>query len=304
MTNITAFLLKHQQKFPHTIGFFISLILLNITSNCQPAQARTIQPLQPVSTVVQSGEMSLKDRLRQWQIANSLSPIISSGTATELSNLLAQMDAAATRGNIKEVMQFYSPNFSNTDGLNYQSLEKSLIAFWKRYPSLRYSTKLQSWQVEGNTIVAETVTNIVGSPSTNSSNFALNTTITSRQRIQGTKIVEQKILSERSLLTSGEQPPQIDINLPDQVKVGQKYHFDAIVQEPLGDEFLLGTAIEEPVNVSKYLNPTSVDLERLKSGGLFKIGRAPVIPGHRWVSAVIVRSNGTTIATQRLQVVR
>jgi hypothetical protein len=304
MNNITALLLKPQQKFPHSIGLIITLLLLSVISNWQPATARTLQQVQPVETLVHSGEISLTDRLRQWRTTNRFSPVASAGSPTQLRNLFAQLDAAATRGNIKEVMELYSPNFRSTDGLNYQSLQQSLIAFWKRYPNLRYSTRLESWQVEGNTIVAETVTNIIGLSSTHNNNFTLNATITSRQRIQDTKIVEQEILSERSVLTSGEQPPKIDINLPQQVRLGQTYYFDAIVREPLGDDLLLGTAIEEPVQVGKYLNPTSVDLERLTSGGLFKIGRAPAIPGDRWVSAVIVRSNGTTIITQRLQVVR
>ncbi|MEA5514357.1 nuclear transport factor 2 family protein, partial [Nodularia sp. UHCC 0506] len=288
MTNITTLLLKHQQKFPHGIWLIVSLLILGVTSNEQAVQAKTPEPVQPISAAVKESQMSLRQRLRESRTTNIFSQSIQTGetfpsnTPTELRNLLTQMDRAASQGDIKGVMQLYSPNFIHGDGLNAQSLEKSLIALWKRYPQLRYSTQLQSWKAEGNAIVAETVTNITGLPSANSNNLALNATITSRQRIEGAKIVSQEILSERSLLTSGSKPPQIDVNLPQQVKVGQQYSFDAIVQEPLGDDLLLGTAIEEPVQVSKYLNPTSVDLEALKSGGIFKLGRAPSTPGNRW----------------------
>ena len=310
MTNITALLLKHQQKFPHGIWLILSLLILGFASNGQPVQAKTPEQTQPVSAAVKESQMSLRQRLRQSRTANGVSQSVPTGvtlpsnTPTELRNLLTQMDRAASQGDIKGVMQLYSPNFTHGDGLNAQSLEKSLRAFWQRYPQLRYSTQLQSWKAEGNVIVAETVTNITGAPSANNNNLALNATITSRQRIQGGKIVSQEILSERSLLTSGNQPPQINVNLPQQVRVGQQYSFDAIVQEPLGDDLLLGTAIEEPVEVSKFLNPTSVDLESLRSGGLFKVGRAPSTPGPRWVSAVVLRGNGMTMVTQRLQVVR
>ena len=310
MTNITALLLKYQQKFPHGIWLILSLLILGFASNGQPVQAKTPEQTQSVSTAVKESQMSLRQRLRQSRTANGVSQSVPTGvtlpsnTPTELRNLLTQMDRAASQGDIKGVMQLYSPNFTHGDGLNAQSLEKSLRAFWQRYPQLRYSTQLQSWKAEGNVIVAETVTNITGAPSANNNNLALNATITSRQRIQGGKIVHQEILSERSLLTSGNQPPQINVNLPQQVRVGQQYTFDAIVQEPLGDDLLLGTAIEEPVEVSKFLNPTSVDLESLRSGGLFKVGRAPSTPGPRWVSAVVLRGNGMTMVTQRLQVVR
>jgi len=91
------------------------------------------------------------------------------------------------------------------------------------------------------------------------------------------------------------------MNLPQQVRVGQQYSFDAIVQEPLGDDYLVGAAIEEPIQADKYFNPTPVELELLPAGGLFKVGRAPNIPANRWISAVLVR--GITIVTQRLPVV-
>lgn len=221
-----------------------------------------------------------------------------------LKNLLTQIDTASSRGDVKAVMQYYSSNFTHGDGLNRQTMEKALRSFWQRYPQLRYNTRLQSWESRGNAIIAETVTTITGLPAANSNNLALNATIVSRQRISGTKILSQEILSERTQLTSGNKPPQVEIKLPQQVKVGQKYHFDAIVQEPLGNDFLLGSAMEETITPNKYLKPTSVDLQLLNAGGLFKTGRAPSTPGSQWVSAVILRNGGMTMITQRLRVVR
>lgn len=310
MINITALLPKHQQKFPHSIWFILSVLIVGVTANWQPVQAQTPAQKQPVSAPVKEAQMSLRQRLRQSRTGNSFSQRISSGETlpsnvpTELKNLLTQMDTAANLGDIKKVMQLHSLQFTSADGLNTQSLEKSLIELWQKYPRLRYNTRLLSWKTQGNAIIAETVTNITGLPSANSSNMALNATIKSRQRIENAKIVYQEILSERSLLTSGNKPPRVDVILPEQVKVGQEYNFDAIVEEPLGDDFLLGTALEEPVKVSKYLNPTAVELELLTSGGLFKVGRAPSSPGNLWVSAVILRGDGMTMVTQRMQVVR
>jgi hypothetical protein len=105
-------------------------------------------------------------------------------------------------------------------------------------------------------------------------------------------------------MTSGKKPPQVEFRLPQQVKVGEKYAFDAIVKEPLGNNFLLGTAMEETIKPNKYLNPTPVNLELLSTGGLFKTGTAPLKPVNQWISAVIVRDDGVTMITQRLKVVR
>ncbi|OUL20858.1 hypothetical protein [Nostoc sp. 106C] len=289
MTNIINLLLRRHRKFPTSIWLILSILTFGIATTWQCTQASTTQ--QSLHTSKPSSE-----RLAAEKIAQNAPP--------ELANLLTQIDTAASLGDVKKVIEFYSPNFVHGDGLNRQTLEKALIDLWKRYPKLKYTTQLQSWQSEGNAIVAETVTNITGLPSANSNNLALNATIKSRQRISGAKILRQDILSERTLLTSGSKPPQVDVKLPQQVKVGQQYNFDAIVQEPLGDDFLLGTAIEEPIQADKYLNPTPVDLELLTSGGLFKVGRAPSTPGNQWISAVILRGNGMTMVTQRLQVVK
>lgn len=275
MTNIIVLLRKQQGKFSSVLWLILFLMSLGVSNSWQRAQAKEIA--------------------QASSCANA---------TTAVNNLLTQVDAAASQGDVKKVMQFYSPTFVHGDGLNYQTQEKALTTLWQRYPKLQYSTKVQSCKSEGNVVIVETVTNIKGLPGNNSNNLTLNATIASRQRISGAKIVRQDILSERTLITSGTKPPQVDIKLPQQVKVGQQYSFDAIVQEPLGDDFLLGTALEEPIQANKYLNPTPVDLQSLSSGGLFKIGRAPSTPGSQWISAVILRGNGVTMITQRLQVVK
>lgn len=221
-----------------------------------------------------------------------------------LKNLLTQIDTASNRGDVQGVMQFYSPNFTHGDGLNRQTMAQALRFFWQRYPRLRYSTKVKSWKRQGKNIIAETVTRITGLPSSNKNNLALSATIISRQRITGRKILRQDILSERTQITSGSKPPQVDFRLPQKVKVGQKYNFDAIVEEPLGNNFLLGSAMEENIKPSKYLNPTPVNLKLLNAGGLFKTGLAPSKPGQQWISAVILSNNGLTMITQRLRIVR
>jgi hypothetical protein len=248
----------------------------------------------------------------------------------ELLQILSQIDAAASAGRLREVMSFYSTNFTNSDGLTYTQMRDVLKELWQRYPNLRYSTQLNRWQREGNAIVIETTTTITtpnrprapqiplsnqqpnsrqarsqqsgqSAPAEVERSFNLTATITSRQRLENQKIVRQEILTERSQLTSGENPPTLTVNLPEQVRVGQPFDFDAVVTEPLGERLLLGAAIEEPVQASGYLSTAPVELELLSAGGLFKVGQAPAVPGNRWISAVIVRDDGITTVTQRLQ---
>lgn len=234
---------------------------------------------------------------------NAPQPAAPLNAPAELTNIIAQIDAAANQRNINEVLKFYSPNFTHSDGLTRQSMTQALTALWKSYPQLKYQTQLQSWQPQGRAIVAETVTKITGTQPQAIGNTLLDATIRSKQRYENGQIVQQEILSEQSQIKTGDKPPTVEVKLPQQVKPGQQYNFDAVVREPLGDDYLLGAAIEEPIRPDNFANPARVDLELLSSGGLFKIGRAPVKPDRYWVSAVLIRGNGMTLVTQRLNVV-
>jgi hypothetical protein len=221
----------------------------------------------------------------------------------ELKATLTQIDTAATKQNLQGVLQYYSPNFANSDGLTRPTLEQALTQLWKRYPTLTYTTEITSWKKEGSGITAETSTRIVGTQKVSNREYKLDSTLRARQTFENQKIISQEILGERSQIKSGVNPPNVLLNLPEEVKQGQAFNFDAIVQEPIGNDLLLGTALEEPVKPDGYINPTTADLELLSSGGIFKVGRAPAIPGSRWLSAVLVRYDGITIVTQRLRVV-
>ncbi|NJP09546.1 MAG: nuclear transport factor 2 family protein [Leptolyngbyaceae cyanobacterium RU_5_1] len=221
----------------------------------------------------------------------------------QLTKFLNQVDAAANSRNAKSVAEFYVPNFSSSDGLNRQTLQDALTSLWTRYPNLNYRTELKSWKPDGNGFLAETITYVTGTQKQGDREFKLDATLEARQRIENQKIVRQEILNERSQITSGSNPPAIKVTLPEQVRAGQEFSFDAIVQEPLGDDLLMGTALEEPVKTDGYLNVTTANLEPLPSGGVFKVGKAPLNSEHHWLSAVVVRHDGITMITQRLRIV-
>jgi len=221
---------------------------------------------------------------------------------TALTETITQIDAAANQHDVQAVMRFYDRQFTHSDGLTYTTLQQALSGLWQRYPTLSYQTELTAWEAAGNGFIAETTTTITGTESLNGRELTLNATIASRQRFENQTIVEQDILSEQNRTTTGANPPTLVVNLPETVSIGRDFAFDAIVQEPLGDRLILGAAIEEPVSANAYVTTPEIDLELLSSGGLFKTGRAPALPDDRWLSAVIVREDGITTETRRLQV--
>ncbi|WP_088893919.1 hypothetical protein [Leptolyngbya ohadii] len=231
-------------------------------------------------------------------------PAPASDAPAAVTQLISQIDAAANQRNPQAVLRFYSPQFTHSDGLTRQTLESTLRQVWERYPNLTYQTAIDSWRQEGNGYVVETTTTITGNQTVANRPSTLTSTIRSRQQIQGNQIVQQEILSETSQVASGAKPPTLEVILPEQVTIGQSFDFDAIVQEPLENRILLGAVQDEPVSASGYLQTTPLEFEVLSAGGLFKQGRAAAVPGERWISGVIVRDDGITAVSQRMQVVR
>jgi hypothetical protein len=221
----------------------------------------------------------------------------------QLQEIISQIDAAANRRDLATVMQFYSQQLTHSDGLTHEMLQRAIAKTWERYPQLSYKTELLNWEPQGNALVAETMTRIEGQEPLDQQNLTLTSTIRSRQRIENNQIVQQDILAENSELATGEQPPTLEIKIPEQVRALQTYNFDAIVQEPLNSDLLVGAVGDEPVQASQHFEVANLEFEALDSGGLFKLGKAPVGTNQRWVSAVFIRKGGIRAVTQRLDVV-
>lgn len=221
----------------------------------------------------------------------------------ELKALITQIDAAANRKDVERIKSLYSDQYVTADGLMLDEFTLNLEKLWQVYPDLEYTTELLSWERNGSSLVAETLTTITGNGQQQGRDIQLEAKIKSRQTFQGDKLIRQEILAEETRLTSGEKPPEVTVNAPETVKVGKTFDFDVIVNEPLRDELLAGTAMLEKVDSDRYSDPSTMQLELLQSGGLFKRIPAAEEPQNRWLSAILVRSEGITMVTHRVRIV-
>ena len=218
----------------------------------------------------------------------------------ELTEVISGIEAAANEKNVEELLEYYSPDFTNTDGLSADTLAKALEQMWKNFSQLEYNTEIESWSTEGDRLVAETKTTITGVKNSQGREAGLNSTIRSRQYFADSKLVRQEILSEQSQLSSGENPPQVKVVAPTVVKAGEKYNFDLIVDRPLGEAVLLGAVREDKTASNLYLNPSDLELEPLPAGGIYKLATAPSLPDSNWLSAILVRGDGITRVVHRV----
>ena len=219
----------------------------------------------------------------------------------ELTQALNAIQTAAAAENLDQVMAYYSPEFTHTDGFDRDGFSAALQEFWEDYGSITYRIELQSWEQDGTALIAETLTYVTGTQLTGARS-TLDAVVRSRQRFEAGQITSQEVLAERNMISAGDNPPSVTVLLPEEVGVGESFEFDAIVEEPLGERLLLGAAIDEGVTSEDFFAGRPVELDLLSSGGLFKIGTAPEEADDRWISAVLIREDGLVIVTRRLRV--
>ncbi len=239
--------------------------------------------------------------------AHGILPASADNAATApaaLKTILTNIDTAANSRQLPTLLRYYSANFNPGDGLTKATWQQSLGQFWQSYGNIKYTTTVATWKPDGNGYTAETITKITGTQVTNGRTQSLQATIKSRQKIAGGQIIEQQILQERTQVSSGSQPPTVDLTLPDKLQANAEYNLDAIVREPLGEDVLLGAVVEQPISAASYGKASDYKLELLTAGGLFKIARAPGKSGDYWFSTVFVRPTGMTTLTQRVRVVK
>ncbi|MCS6958461.1 MAG: hypothetical protein RMK91_00205 [Pseudanabaenaceae cyanobacterium SKYGB_i_bin29] len=218
------------------------------------------------------------------------------------------IEQSANERNLDRLLSYIAPEFQTSDGMNAEQLRAHLQTLWGRYGQMQYRTTVEGWEEREGNYLIKTTTTIRGWQPRDRDDFTLEAKISSEQtyRWQNNRwqMVRQNILAERSVLKAGDDPPAVELRLPTEIGVGRNYTVDAIVTRPLGNSFVLGAILEEPVNSGNYLKERSVDLAPLRAGGIFKIGSAPFQEGQRWISAVLVQEGGITIVTQRLKVSR
>ena len=177
----------------------------------------------------------------------------------------------------------------------------------QRRQLLRQQFPDASWRVRPGQPLRDgrsTVTlQVSGSKVLGGSTYRLDAQQTLILQSDGRHLIGQSLLSESSLLRSGEKVLPVLLQIPDTVLTGQRYDVDLIVQDPLDGALVAGgIAPVTPQQVAAMESPP-LELGALGGGGLFKTVRAPQTPGSQTWAVLLVHPQGVVAATKRVRVV-
>ena len=114
-------------------------------------------------------------------------------------------------------------------------------------------------------------------------------------------IKKSSIQNNLTTIRNDDNEIDITISIPNKVLTGSKYDIDIILNQPLG-ETIIAAGIKE-YQKGELLNQ-SIPLEPLATGGIFKVSRAPLIPGIQIWTGMIAHPSGLISFTKTVNIVK
>ena len=115
-------------------------------------------------------------------------------------------------------------------------------------------------------------------------------------------IKSYKIINDKSILKSDNNPLIVSINAPDQVLTGERYEINLIIEKPIENYLIASGMITLTNKDSIKVSQQYFDIKPNNSGGLFKYVKAPLSPGSQTISAIITHPKGIYSFTKKINV--
>ena len=141
---------------------------------------------------------------------------------------------------------------------------------------------------------------LYGSKNLNGKKFKLESSFNILFNLENGLIKQSNIENNLTTIRSDENQIDIKISIPDKVLTGSKYDIDIILNQPL-EETIIAGGIKE-YQEGNLLNQT-IRLEPLASGGIFKVSRAPLLPGVQIWTGIIAHPSGLVSFTKTVNIV-
>ncbi len=141
---------------------------------------------------------------------------------------------------------------------------------------------------------------LYGSKNLNGKKFKLESRFDFVFNLDNGFIKQGNIQNNLTTIRSDDNKIDIKISIPDKVLTGSKYDIDIILNQPL-EETIIAGGIKE-YEEGKLLNQ-SIPLEPLATGGIFKVSRAPSLPGLQIWTGIIAHPSGLVSFTKTVNIV-
>ena len=141
---------------------------------------------------------------------------------------------------------------------------------------------------------------LYGSKNLNGKKFKLESIFNITLNLDNGLITQSNIKSNLTTIRSDDNQIDLKISIPDKVLTGSKYNIDVVLNQPL-EETIIAGGIKE-YQEGKLLNQ-SIPLEPLATGGIFKVSRAPLVPGIQTWTGIIAHPSGLVSFTKTVNIV-
>ncbi len=184
--------------------------------------------------------------------------------------------------------------FDKNEKINFKNKFSKLI---KEFPDAKWEI-IKSNSINANQHKLEM--RLHGSKNLNGKKFKLKSNFNFVFNYDNGLIKKSNIQNNLTTIRSDDNQIDIAISIPDVVLTGSKYDIDIILNQPL-DETIIAGGITE-YQEQKLLNQ-SVPLEPLATGGIFKVSRAPLVPGTQIWTGIIAHPSGLISFTKTVNIV-
>ncbi len=197
-----------------------------------------------------------------------------------------------------------NPLIDATGELKYLGSRKDFILLHRRLKS-RFSDL--EWKVTHMTPLKDNqlpvVIYLTGNSKSGPQEYSLESTQKLILGLQGDKIIEQRLVSEQSILTNNKKDLPISIRIPDTVLTGTRYDLDIVLEEPLGEDLLAGGLIALDDQDIYKDNAPDIEISPMPGGGLFKTVQASYSPGIQTWGIFLVHPDGLISITKSVRIV-
>ncbi len=183
---------------------------------------------------------------------------------------------------------------------NAEKIESKHKRFLDLFPNAKWVIKSKRLLADNKSIVE---INITGQRQAGEHKFSLESKQKIELKTKNNRIIDQKLISEYAMLSSGEKKLGILLKIPDEVLTGTEYDADIIFEKPLDEAILAGgMAMVSQEEIRKQISPI-IELEPIMGGGLFKSIKAPLNTGNQYIAALITHPDGIISVTKTVKVV-